>query len=148
MRFTAGLVLGLAVGLVFLGAACGSGTATTTDAASFGDAGVASCTIVQFFDGGTATLCLETLADVGPSFQQTCAQNAASVPADAGSETFVDGPCSRADALGACQTDLDGLIENQWYYGSGGDSGTSVFGQTASDIKMLCDLMSATYLPP
>ena len=41
-----------------------------------------------------------------------------------------------------------GLVEDQWYYGSGGDSGTSVFGQTASDIKMLCAQMGSTYLPP
>jgi hypothetical protein len=146
VRLTAWLVCGLAL----WGAACGSGTATGDGGpVSFGDAGVASCTIVELFDGGTGTLCLETLADVGASFQQACAQNAAAATtADAGTVTFIDGPCARADALGACQANVDGLIENQWYYGSGGDSGTSVFGQTASDIQTLCAGMGATYLPP
>jgi hypothetical protein len=146
VRLLAALVFGLAL----LGAACGSGTATGDGGpVSFGDAGVASCTIVERFDGGSGTLCFETLANVGPSFQQACAQNAASaLVADAGAATFVDGPCSHADALGACQANVNGLIENQWYYGAGGDSGTSVFGQTAADIQSLCANMGDAYLPP
>lgn len=141
MRLAAGLVCGLAVGLELLGAGCGGGPAATNDG------GVASCTLVEFFTGGeTATLCFETSTNAGPGFPQSCAQN--TPPADAGTVTFTDGPCSRTDALGACRTSVYGLVEDQWYYGSGGDSGTSVFGQTASDIKTLCAQMGSTYLPP
>ena len=145
VRLLAALVFGLAL----WGAACGSSPATGDGGpVSFGDAGVASCTVVQFFDGGAATICFETLASVGPSFQQTCSQNGLLVPPDAGSEAFLAAPCSRVDALGACQTIVDGLIENQWYYKSGADSGTSVFGQAASDIMSLCAGMGAAYLSP
>lgn len=138
----------LVCGMALWSAACSSTPAAIPDAAAF-DGGLVSCTIVQFYPGGqTATLCLETPPSAAQTLQQSCSPSAMGSPADAGTVTFTDGPCSRADALGACQTLANGLPQNQWYYGSGGNSDTSVFGQTASDIHTLCSDMSEAYLPP
>jgi hypothetical protein len=138
----------LVCGLGLWSAACSSTPAPIPDAAVF-DGGLVSCTIVQFYpDGQTATLCLETPPSVAQTLQQSCSPDAMGTPADAGTVMFTEGPCSRTDALGACQTLTNGLPQNQWYYGSGGDSGTSVFGQTASGIHTLCTDMSESYLPP
>jgi hypothetical protein len=138
--------------LALWGGACGGPPATVVpdgDLAAITDGGVLSCTIVEFFSAGqTATLCLEVPMNGGQTLQQSCSRNAMGTPVDAGTVAFTDGPCSRADALGACRVSVGGLIEDQWYYGSGGDSGTSVFDQTASNIKMLCSGTGATYLAP
>jgi len=148
VRFIAGLVCGLALS----GVACDSTPFTPIpdgDLLAITDGGVSSCTLVEFFDAGqTATLCFEVPTNGGQSLQQSCASGDLAAPIDAGSVTFKDGPCSRADTLGGCRTSAYGLIQDQWYYGSGGDSGTSVFGQTASDIKTLCSDMGDSYLPP
>jgi hypothetical protein len=139
----------LVCGLALWSAACSSSPGAIPDAATY-DGGLVSCTIVQFFDGGqTATLCLETPPSVAPTLQQSCSAQAMGASADAGTVTFAaDGGCSRTDSLGACQTFADGLPQNQWYYGSGGNSPTSVFGQTASDIHTLCTDMSESYIAP
>jgi hypothetical protein len=149
VRFIAGLVCGLALSA----GACGSTPAATPlpdgDLLAISDGGVVSCTLVELFDAGqTATLCFEVPASGAQSLQQSCGQGDLTAPADAGSVTLRNVPCSRADALGGCRTSAYGLIQDQWYYGSGGDSGTSVFGQTASDIKMLCSDMGDSYLAP
>jgi hypothetical protein len=139
----------LACALAVAGAACGSTPAAVTDGGfATPDGGFISCTLVQFFDAGTGTLCFEVPKNNSQGLQQSCAQNAAAVPPDAGFETFTDGPCSRVDALGACRTSVDGVLQDQWYYRSGDDAATSVFNQHASDIMSLCALMNATYLPP
>jgi len=137
--------------LVLSGGACGGTPAAIPDGdlAAITDGGIVSCTIVQFESGGqTATLCLEVPESGGQTLQQSCSPSAMGAPVDAGTVTFTNGPCSRADALGACRASVDGLLEDRWYYGSGGDSGTSVFGQTASDIQTLCTGMSEAYLSP
>jgi hypothetical protein len=141
----------LVCGLVLSGGACGGTPAAIPDGdlAAITDGGIVSCTIVQFESGGqTATLCLEVPESGGQTLQQSCSPSAMGAPVDAGTVTFTNGPCSRADALGACRASVDGLLEDRWYYGSGGDSGTSVFGQTASDIQTLCTGMSEAYLSP
>lgn len=147
MRLTLVLVCGLALGA----GACGGPAVALPDGdlATLTDGGVVSCTLVQFFDAGqTATLCLEVPASGGQSLRQSCSPGAMGTPADAGTVTLADGACPRADGLGACRKSVDGLLEDEWYYGSGGDAGTSVFGQTASDIQMLCAATGAAYLAP
>jgi hypothetical protein len=149
VRFIAGLVCGLALA----GGACSSTPFTPIpdgDLLAITDGGVVSCTLVEFFDAGqTATLCFEVPASGGQSLQQGCAPGGdLTAPLDAGSVTFTNQPCSRNDTLGGCRTSAYGLIQDQWYYGSGGNSLTSVFGQTASDIKTLCGDMGDSYLAP
>jgi hypothetical protein len=148
MRFVAALVCGLALA----GVACSSSApgAPIPDAnlATLTDGGIFSCTIVQPFpDGATATLCLEVPANGGQGLQQGCSRDAMGGVADGGTVTFNDdGGCSRDDSLGACRAVVNGQIQDQWYYGAGGDSGISVFGQDASTIKTLCGEMSEAYL--
>jgi hypothetical protein len=149
VRFIAGLVCGLALA----GGACGSTPFTPLpdgDLLAITDGGVVSCTLVEVFDAGqTATLCFEVPANGGQSLEQSCASHDLAAPTvDAGSVTFENKPCSRVDALGGCRTSAYGQIQDQWYYGSGGDSGTSVFNQTASDIMSLCAEMGDAYLAP
>jgi hypothetical protein len=148
VRFIAALVCGLALA----GSACSSAPGAPIpdgDLAALTDGGIISCTLVQPFpDGGTATLCLEVPANGGQGLQQGCSSDAMGAVADGGTVTFTDGPCSRNDTLGACRAVVNGQIQDQWYYGSGGDAGTSVFGQTASDIQAVCAEMSEAYLAP
>jgi hypothetical protein len=134
MRISLGWMAVVAVVPALLGASCSGGG---------GGGGVESCTVSQN-DGtlGTAQVCLE-----GPpaAFSNGCKATGTPV-GDASVEVHVvPEPCSRTDALGACQTTSGGVTESVWYYGTGVEGGV---GPSAADIMTLCELAHATYLSP
>jgi hypothetical protein len=116
------------------------------DGSSSGGGVMASCTVAQGAgSGGTTKVCQEGTASARQQIEQSCKESAAQLAPDGSSGisvTFVDGPCSREQALGACQISSGGTTLATWYY----EDPDGVL--SAEGVRTMCAGIHATYLAP
>lgn len=116
------------------------------DGSSSGGGAMASCTVAQGGgSGGTTKVCQEGNSSARQQIEQSCKESAAQLAPDGSpgiSVTFVDGPCSREQALGACQISSGGTTLATWYY----EDPDGVL--SAERVRTMCAGIHATYLAP
>jgi hypothetical protein len=120
--------LGLLTALLVAGSACDDGSDS---------GGVVSC---DFNGSGMHFLCEEFPASFRQDLQQAC-QQIASQNGTTVNIAFVDGPCSRVDALGGCNMKASGVEATVWYYETDSPG-------TPADIQSVCKTAGATYVSP
>jgi hypothetical protein len=128
MAQRAAAIASLAATIAAWGAGCGGSSATVSCAVSQDDGAL-----------GLLKICLE-----GPA--STLSQGCPVPTADAGIEvSLMEGPCSRAGAVGGCRIATGAVSETVWYYADGLDGSS---GPRSSDIQTLCAEGGATFVAP